>query len=226
MSKSSPASTAKPSADHLMDDAFFNAEVQEGRRGRVVKPARILLSALVMVSLAWLLQDSVDELKYHFSGQDIHDLGGAVSVLSEQELPLEQYVRVYGVLGNKAATIAGLRPGSLRRGPVQVRHLLGTPIYVEFDQDTHLESYSPFTEVTIEGRLADFGPNSELTAVRDYFWNRFRIEVPENARLLIAEERPGDMWRYPFGFFLCGLLALTSLFFLFKSMRIQVLPDE
>ena len=226
MSKSATTSTTTKPVEHQIYNEFFEAEVQEGRRGRVVRPARIVLSALVMLSLAWLLQDSVDELKYHFSGQEIQDLGGAVSVLSEKDLPLEQYVRVQGILGNKAATISGLRPGSLRRGPVQVRHLLGTPIYVEFDQDTYLESYSPFTEVMIEGRLSDFGAQSELTAVRDYFWNRFRIEVPSNARLLIADERPGEMWRYPIGFLLCGLLALTSLIFLFKSMRIQVLPDE
>ncbi len=225
MSKS--AGKTQPSGkDEQVADSFFNAEIKEGRRGRVIRPHRVVLSFLVALSLAWLLIDAVDELQYHLSGQDITDLGGAVSVLSDEDLPLEKFVRVQGVLGNKAATISGLRPGSLRRGPVQVRHLLGTPIYVEFDQDAHLEEYGQFTEVMIEGRLADFGPKSELTSVRDYFWNRFRIEIPQNARLLIADERPGEMWRYPLSFAFCGILALMSFVFVLKSMRTQVLPEE
>jgi hypothetical protein len=224
---SKSAGKTQPSGkDEQLADSFFDAEVQEGRRGRVIRPHRVVLSLLVALSLAWLLLDAVDELKYHFSAQEVLDLGGAVSFLSDDKLPLEKFVRVQGVLGNKAATISGLRPGSLRRGPVQVRHLLGTPIYVEFDQDAHLEEYGQFTEVMIEGRLSDFGPNSELTSVRDYFWNRFRTEIPQNARLLIADERPGEMWRYPIAFALCVLLAVMSFVFLFRSMRTQVLPDE
>jgi hypothetical protein len=218
--------TQNSQPEEKLYEAFLNAEVQEGRRGRVLKPHRIGLSILVALSLGWLLMDTVDELKYHFSGQKVTDLGGAVSVLSEKDLPLEKFVRVQGILGNKAATISGMRPGSLRRGPVQVRHLLGTPIYVEFDQDVHLKEYGQFTQVMIEGRLADFGKKSELTSVRAYFWNRFRIEVPENARLLIADERPGEMWRYPVGFAFGILVALMSFAFLVKSMRIRVLPDE
>jgi len=59
-------------------------------------------------------------------------------------------VRVHGVLGNKAATVPALRPGSLRFGPIQVRQVLGAPLFVEFDENKH-PAFGSFTSVTVEG---------------------------------------------------------------------------
>lgn len=208
------------------DDAFFKSEVQEGKRVRVVQPTKLLLTAAVVFALAWLAWPTRDEIAYHFSSQDVLDLGDAASIDRSKPLPLERHVRVTGVLGNKAAVISGaFRPGSYRRTPVQVRQMLGAPIFVEFDQDALGEEYTTFTQVTVEGRLSDFGPRSELGAARQYFFSRFNMPIEEGARVLIVGERPGEMWRYPILLLLCVLLAATSIFFAVRGLLRRVVVE-
>ena len=138
----------------------------------------------------------------------------------------EAYVRVVGVVGNKAATVSGLRPGSFRRGPIQVRQLLGSSVFIEFDQNLHHARLSLYSRKTFEGRLVDFGPQSELSSVRDYFRRRFAMDVGDDARLLIIDEAPGEMWRYPLYFGLGLLLALSSLMFFLWSLRTRVVDED
>ncbi len=208
------------------DDAFFQAEVQEGKRVRVVQPHRLFLTGAVLFALAWLMWPTRDELAYHFSSAQIMDLGAAASLDPQKTLPLEQPVRLTGVLGNKAAVLSGaFRPGSYRRGPVQVRQVLGAPIFVEFDQDALGDQYTAFTQVTVEGRLTDFGPESELAAARNYFWERFGMRIPDDARVLVVSEMPGQMWRYPILLVLALLIAGTSVTFAVLSLRRRVVVE-
>jgi hypothetical protein len=209
------------------EDRFFESEVQEGRRVRSFQPHRALLTAAVVFALAWLVWPIFDELGFHFSTEELVELGTAEALPADKPLPVDKHVRLTGVLGNKAASIAGaFRPGSYRRGPVQLRQVLGSPIFVEFDQDTYKDRYRAFSRVTVDGRLADFGPESELKAVRQYFWDRYGMAIPEDARVLIVDERPGEMWRYPLLLAFALFAAAGSIFFLLRSLRHEVVPDE
>lgn len=208
------------------DEAFFEAEVQEGRRVRHVQPHRLILTAAVVFALGWLVWPTKDELAYHFSGAEIVDLGDVTALDPAKELPLEVPVRVTGVLGNKAAVISGaFRPGSYRGGPVQIRQLLGAPIFVEFDQEALGDEYTAFTRVTVEGRLSDFGPDSELKAARAYFWERFGMAIPDDARVLVVGEMPGQLWRYPILLIVALLLAATSVTFAILGLRRRVVVE-
>lgn len=205
------------------EDAFFRAEVQEGKRVRHIQPHRVFLTFAVCFALGWVVWPTRDELAYHFSGQQPLQLGDVASLDPKEPLPTDRYAIATGVLGNKAASISGaFRPGSYRRGPVQLRQLLGSHIFVEFDQEALVDNFRPFSRVTVEGRLVSFGPDSELAPVRKYFWERFGMTLPDDARILIKGEKPGDMWRYPALFGACLLLALASLGFLLNSMRSQL----
>lgn len=183
---------------------------------------RVILTVAVVASLGWLCTPLLDEVRYHFSDVEIVDLGDAAGLASGRVPPLGAYVRVRGVLGNKAATLSGaFRPGSLRRGPVQVRQLLGSALFVEFDQDALADRYTPFTRITVEGRVASLGPESEIAAVRGYFKDRFGAELPKDARVIVVGERPGEMWRYPITFGVALLLACASLFFLVRRSFVR-----
>lgn len=216
------ASAAANSGDDELD-AFMVADVVEGRRVRNIQPHRILLTFAVIVALGWLLWPTFDELQFHFAEPKLVQLGNASNVA--RPLPQDVYAQVHGVLGNKAATVSGLRPGSLRRGPIQVRQMLGAPIYVEFDQEAH-PKWSAFTEVTVKGRLIGFGRGQELRPVSDYFSQKHGMQFPADARLLVVDEAPGTMWRYPIAWGLSSLIALLSIIFLLRSMRERVVEDD
>lgn len=208
------------------DEAFFEAEVQEGRRVRQVQPHRLILTVAVVFALGWLVWPTKDELAYHFSSAETVDLGDVTALDPSQPLPLEVPVRVTGVLGNKAAVISGaFRPGSYRGGPVQIRQMLGAPIFVEFDQEALGDEYTAFSRVTVEGRLSDFGKDSELAVARSYFWERFGMALPDDARVLIVGELPGTMWRYPILLVLALLLAATSVTFAVLGLRRRVVVE-
>jgi hypothetical protein len=208
------------------EDAFFQAEVQEGRRVRNVQPHRILLTVAVCFALGWVVWPTRDELAYHFSDQQPLQLGDVSALDQSEALPIDRYAVATGVLGNRAASISGaFRPGSYRRGPVQLRQLLGSHIYVEFDQDALVDEFRPFSRVTVAGRLVDFGPDSELSPVRKYFWERFGMALPDDARILIKDEKPGELLRYPVLAAVCLLLMLASLSLMALSLRRQIVDD-
>lgn len=200
-------------------DAFIDADIVEGRRVRRFEfsPHRTFLFVASLFALAWLASDWVDELQYHFSGAELVDLGEIMD-LPDVELPLTGYAQISGVLGNKAATISGLmRPNSLRGGPVQIRQVIGAPLYIEFDQDKHLDDYAPFKTVTVKGRLTDFGPASELKPVHRYLRESLGVELTHKSRLLILDEVPGEMWRYPIALLLLLLLAGVSCMLFYRG---------
>lgn len=211
----------------INEDVFFQADVQEGRRVRVVQPHRIFLTVAVCFALGWVVWPTRDELAYHFDGREVLVLGDVAGRDAAEPLPEERYVRATGVLGNRAASVSGaFRPGSYRRGPVQLRQLLGSHVFVEFDQNALHDDFRAFSRVTVEGRLVNFGPDSELAPVRSYFWDRFKMRLPDDARILIKDERPGELHRYPVLAALCLLTALASLAFLMLSMRRRVVEED
>ena len=178
---------------------------------------RFILTLMVGIAVFLLVKPWQDELVFHFSEQEILELGDAIGVKDRIPQETNRYVQVQGILGNKAATVSGLRPGSLRLGPVQVRQLLGAPIFVEFDQDKFIGKYQMFTQVEVSGRLQDFGPNSELAVAYEYFKERLKMKMPQNAKLLILDEKPGTMWRYPITTLICICIFIYSVVGLIKK---------
>ena len=111
-----------------MEDAFFSSDPPVPSGSEVAEevaagPApftiqRVLLTLASLAALAWLLQPLVDEFRYHFSDAELVDIGDATNIGPENVPPLGAYVKVTGVLGNKAASLSGVvRPGSLRGDP-------------------------------------------------------------------------------------------------------------
>lgn len=173
---------------------------------------RIFLSTMLLIGVSWIFYDRIGELQYFFAPSSLVQLGDVLSLPPEKSLPINQYVELKGILGNRAAAIKGLRGGSFRVGTFQVRHLLGSPIFVEFDQSL-ASKMTAYTQVTLRGRLADFSPGGELGRVRKFFETRLKMEIPPNARLLIVDEKPMQEWRYPILFVLGFVLVLTSFYF-------------
>lgn len=200
-------------------DAFFAGDTPPPRAG--LQPRRVLLTAAVVLGCLWLLWPLRDEIAFHFAPSEPVALGDATTATA---LPMGAYVEVTGVLGNKAATLGGFRPGSLRRGPIQVRQLLGSKIFVEFDQDARGGDLTLFTEATLTGRLLPF--REDMAPVRDYFRDRLAVDVPADAALLVVDEAPGAMHRYLVLLCLCLAAIAASVVLLVRSARTPVLDDD
>lgn len=173
---------------------------------------KLFLSILVLLSFVWLWNTRFDELAYHtWQHHDLLELGEATSV-DFTKIPDNTFVHITGVLGTKAATIRGMREGSFRYGPFQIRPIVGSKVYLEFDQDKYLNQFVPFSRIDIKGRLASFGPGSDLQKVRDFFAKQYGKVVDGDARIIIVDEEPRTQWRYLF-LFICSLLVVAFSFF-------------
>lgn len=171
--------------------------------------------------VTWFWTTRFDELSYHTMGAPKEvDIGDAIHFDSMRaDVPENSFVSVSGVLGNKAATLNGLRAGSLRYGPYQVRHLLGSKIYIEYDQEKYHASFSPFSRVNVEGRLTSFGPKSELLKVRNFFKSYYGIDVADDAMLVVMDEKPKTEWRYLILFCISLILLMLSTYFSIQAFR-------
>lgn len=181
------------------------------KASRWYRPA---LSLLVAIAMVWLWSTRIDELMYHTIGSmDLVELGDATS-LSElaPNIPYNKYVEVSGILGNKAATLRGLRAGSFRMGRYQVRHLLGSKLYIEYDESIYHQKFSPFTRVVVRGRLTPFGPGSELQKVRTFFKDYYNQTIDDKAMLLVVDEKPRSEFRYGLLFAVSLLLLVVSIY--------------
>lgn len=175
---------------------------------------RVALSGLLVVVIVWLWWTRVDELVYHTVGRgNLVELGDATSFSEQQgKIPENSYVSVTGILGNKAATLSGLRAGSFRMGRYQVRHLLGSKLYVEFDEAQYRSQFSPFTRITVSGRLTSFGPGSELEKVRKFFKDYYNQTVDDKAMLIVVDERPRSEPIYAIMFIVSLLVIVVSVY--------------
>lgn len=185
---------------------------------------RWALSCLLLVAVLWLWANRFDELKYHTLGSsDLIEIGDALSFDDKRDtIKPNSYVSVEGVLGNKAATLKGLRAGSFRLGPYQVRHLLGSKIYIEYDQEKYHKKFGPFTRVSVKGRLVPFGPGSELERVRMFFKEYYKKEVSDNAMIVVVDETPQSEHRYAILFLLSFGILLASFYSSYRAVKQKV----
>ncbi|MBM4281923.1 MAG: hypothetical protein FJ137_14585 [Deltaproteobacteria bacterium] len=187
-------SAGDPELDRELDDELA-AFVRRQRPRRSVHPVRVVLAVAATFAVLWILVPTTDELAFHLSRQAAPTdlLDGSAPVLAR--VPDGTWARVNVVLGNKAAEIPEWRKGSLRMGPIEVREVVGAPLFIEFDPKAWPD-LDPFVQTDVEGRLVSFGPDSELGEVRGYFSDRLRAPVPATARALIVGERPGGQPQY------------------------------
>ncbi len=186
---------------------------------------RLSLSLLMTAAVAWFWHGRLDELTYHtFASDELIEIGDAKSFESARDqIPENAYVAVTGILGNKAATLRGLRSGSLRFGRYQVRHLLGSKIYIEYDENLFHSQFSPFTQVSVKGRLMPFRPDGELSKVHEFFRSYYKKPIDKNAVLIVVNEKPRSEMIYPLLFIVTLLLVGLSYFF---SIRGFMRKDE
>lgn len=173
-------------------DEFVRGQQGQGR----VHPARVVLAVAATLCAAWVLVPTVDELAYHLSRQPTPTAIGEGGAAAMASLKDGTYVRADVVLGNKAAEIPALRPGSLRFGPILVREVVGAPLFIEYDAVTRA-GLLPFSDVTVEGRLVTFSRDrGELQDVAQWFERELRIGLPAAGRAIVVDERPGQMGLY------------------------------
>jgi hypothetical protein len=200
---------------------FVTAPVREGRRAARVHPARAVWTVAVVAAVAAVLVPTCDELRFHFHSGRLIDIGDAVALPSGSGLPIGSHVRAHVVLGNRAAEIPVWRPGSLRFGPIVVRQVLGSPLWIEYTKERQ-PTWGPFVEADVEGRVIAF--DGDLSLVRDLVASQ-GADVSPDARVLIVDERPGSMITYVLAWAVGTVLALWSLLSLVRAARPRVVDD-
>ena len=201
------AGSAAEDGDDLAE--FVNPRSEAYR----VHPVRVVLAVAALVAVSWILLPTTDELVFHFSQQRVPLDVGDVTGVDLARIPDGTWLRASVILGNKAAEIPEWRGGSLRFGPIEVREVVGAPLFIEVDRTKHA-SLGAFTQSDVEGRLVSFAPDSELGDVRLYFTRDLSTPVPAHARALVLDEKPGDMSIY-LGAWIAGValivLSLSSI---------------
>ncbi len=200
---------------------FIDAPVQEGRRVVRVHPVRIVLTAALLLTVAGILAPTFDELLFHFRRDPATDIGDPLALTSGSVLPVGSRVRARVVLGNRAAEIPFWREGSLRFGPIIVRQVLGSPLFVEGAKASH-PTWGPFVEADVDGRVVAF--DGELAEVRRLIESQ-GAEVPADARVIIVDERPGDMNLYLYAWTLGLSLAIWAVLSLVRAARPRVVTS-
>jgi len=208
-----------PGEDTVNDDDDLDEFVRGQRGSDRIHPVRVVLAVASLLAAAWVLIPTVDELAFHFNRQAAPlDIGDArAEVLAK--VPDGTWVRADVVLGNKAAEIPAWRKGSLRFGPITVREVVGAPVVVEFNADAHKELL-PFSDVSIDGRLVSFGPDSELADVRSWFESRLDLRPAVTARAIVVDERPGQLGRY----LITWIVAMAVVVFSFGGIIRRLRP--
>lgn len=184
---------------------------------------RLALSIVLLAVMIFAWIPRIDELSYHTWGsKELIDIGDATSFATKADsIKPNSYVSVSGILGNKAATLRGLRAGSLRFGRYQVRHLLGSRLYIEYPEEKYHPTFNPFTRVTVKGRLSSFGPHSEMEKVRVFFKDHYNVKIDDNAMLIVVDEEPRTQYRYMVLFLISLALLLTSFYYSLRGFLVQ-----
>jgi hypothetical protein len=198
-------SISGPNPDDEDLEEFVRGQRGDGR----IHPVRVVLAVAATLCAAWVLVPTVDELAYHLSRQshpvDIGDARAeALAVVTDGT-----WVRADVILGNKAAEIPALRPGSLRFGPILVREVVGAPVVVEYDATRLGQRLLPFNEVAVEGRLVTFAVDrGELQDVAQWFERELRVKTSAAGRAIIVDEKPRQMGVY-LAAWIAGLAAVV-----------------
>ncbi|HXW60127.1 MAG TPA: hypothetical protein VEK06_01180 [Myxococcota bacterium] len=181
---------------------------------------RLALSVLLLAAMVWLWSGRFSELRYHtWQNEELVDIGDARQFEEKrQQILPNSYVSVSGILGNKAASLSGLRAGSFRFGRYQIRHLLGSKLYVEYNEAKYHEKFSPFTRIDVKGRLVSFGPNSEMSKVRDFFEKYYHQPIDDSAMLIVVDETPRSEMIYALVFIVSIIIILYSFYSSIKGL--------
>jgi hypothetical protein len=201
---------------------FIGAPVQEGRRVVRIHPVRIVLTAALLIAVVGVLAPTFDELLFHFRRDPATDIGDPLALKSGSVLPIGARVRARVVLGNRGAEIPLWREGSLRFGPIVVRQVLGSPLYIEHTKATH-PTWGPFVEADVDGRVVAF--DGELAEARRLIESQ-GAEVPPDARVIIVDERPGEMNVYLYTWTFGLSLAIWAILSLVRAARPRVVTGE
>ncbi|HEY4220327.1 MAG TPA: hypothetical protein VGO62_03275, partial [Myxococcota bacterium] len=126
-------------------DQFVKQPGREGRIGRGIPPVRLVVTLAIAVVVGLVLVPTFDELLYSFRRDPATDIGDAMALPQASLLPIGSRVRAHVILGNRAAEIPLYRAGSLRIGPIEVRQVLGAPVYIEYGKALH-PTWGPFVE--------------------------------------------------------------------------------
>jgi hypothetical protein len=205
----------------MSEDRELDAFTKRAQPRRQIPPVRLVLTIALLAFVAAVLVPTFDELLYAFRKDPGTDVGDAMSLPSGSVLPVGSRVRAHVVLGNRAAEIPLWRKGSLRVGPIDVRQTLGAPVFVEYERRLH-PTWAPFVEAEVDGRVVDFSELEEAKALIE----REGVEVPPDARVIIADERPGDMSSYLLVWTLGIALAIWSVLGLVRATRHRVVPVD
>ena len=198
-------SISGPDPDDEDLEEFVRGQRGDGR----IHPVRVVLAVAATLCAAWVLVPTVDELAYHLSRQSHPvDLGDARAE-AFAHVTDGTWVRADVILGNKAAEVPALRPGSLRFGPILVREVVGAPLVVEYDATRLGQRLLPFSEVAVEGRLVTFAVDrGELQDVARWFERELRVQTSAAGRAIVVDEKPGQMGLY-LGAWIAGLAAVV-----------------
>jgi len=180
---------------------------------------RLALSLVLLGVMYFAWKPRIEELYYHtLASKELIDLGDATTFADKRnDIKENSYVSVSGILGNKAATLRGLRAGSLRFGRFQVRHLLGSKLYIEYPEEKYHPIFNPFTRVSVKGRLTSFGPESEMAKVRDFFKDYYHTPVDKDAMLIVVDEVPRTEYIYLVLFLISLAILVASFYFSFRG---------
>lgn len=189
---------------------FFERKAAPAARGPI-HPVRLVLAGAVVVVAAVILVPTRDELLYHLHAPPPVDLGAVAGLPPSATIPVGARVQAHAVLGNHAAEIPLWRRGTLRFGPIVVRQVMGAALFVEYDPALH-PTWGPFVEVELDARVLAFD-EAALDQARAVLREQ-GLPVSREARVLVVDERPGQMNRYPMawtGGLAAVILALRSL---------------
>lgn len=200
------------------DESDLEEFVRTQKPPNTVHPVRYVLAVAAFAAVAWILVPTTDELRFHFSQQHQPLDVGDVTGVDLSKVPDGTWVRANVILGNKAAEIPEWRTGSLRFGPIEVREVVGAPLFVEVSRRGH-PNLGPFSQADVEGRLVSFDDDGELGVVRSYFVNELRTPVPRNARALILDEAPGQMGLYLTAWIAGVALVVLSITSILRRLR-------
>jgi hypothetical protein len=182
-----------------------------------IHPVRLVVAGAVVVVAAVILVPTRDELLYHLRAPPPVDLGAVAGLPPSASIPVGARVQAHAVLGNHAAEIPLWRRGTLRFGPIVVRQVMGAALFVEYDPALH-PTWGPFVEVELDARVLSFD-EAALDQARAVLREQ-GLPVSREARVLVVDERPGQMDRYPMAW--TGGLAAVIL--ALRSLRRRSLP--
>ncbi len=183
-------------------------------RGR--RLTHVFLLAAVIVLAAVLVVRLLPDVGYYLSASAPADLG-RVGAIDARGLDANRYVRVVGMpmLGRAVRFRRFVRPGVFRVFPLMNEDRLLVQVYLPASGAER--GASP---VEFAGRLVPLGRAPRgYGAVIGYLRDALGHEVPAGAFVLIAGERPSDLWWAPWAMLVLVAFIVTNSVQLVRSAR-------